>query len=62
MRDHDDHLPSNHIGSLVDIWNTVEEALNTSEALSHMRLGIVSIVEIFGHLLVINKLLLYLLL
>ena len=44
------HLPANHVGTLVNVGNTIEEALNASEALSEVRFRVVSIVQILGHL------------
>ena len=44
------YLPSDHVSAFVDIRNTIEEALNASEALAHDRLGVVPIVEILSHL------------
>jgi len=44
-------LPSDHVGSFVDIGDAIEEALDTGEALTHDGLGVVPVVEIFSHLL-----------
>ena len=52
------NLPSNHIGTLVDVRNTIEEAFNASEPLAHVRLGVVPVVEILGHI-VSQKIYLY---
>jgi len=41
---------TNHVGALVDIGHTVEEAFDTSDLLAHYRLGIVPVVEILGHI------------
>ena len=45
------YLPSDHVSAFVDIRNTIEEALNASEALAHDGLGIVAIVQILCHIL-----------
>ena len=42
-------LPSDHVGSLVDVGHTVEETLDAGEALSEVRFGIVAVVQILGH-------------
>ena len=43
------HLPADHVSTFVDVGNTVKEALDASEPLAHVRLGVVPIVEILGH-------------
>ena len=43
-------LPSDHIGSFVDVGHTVHEALDTGELLAHERLGVLPVVQILGHL------------
>ena len=44
-------LPSDHVGSLVDVGDAVHEALDTREALAHDGLGIVAVVQILCHIL-----------
>ena len=46
-----DCLPADHISALVDVGNTIEEALDASESLAHVRLGVVPIVQILRHCL-----------
>jgi hypothetical protein len=45
-----DCLPANHVSSFVDVGHTIEEAFNACQLLTHDRLGIVSIVQILGHI------------
>ena len=46
------YLPANHIGTLVDVGDTEEEALDTGEALTEVGLWIVTVVEIFSHYII----------
>ena len=39
----------NHLSSLVHVWVTVHEALDTGQSLPEVRLGILSIVEVLRH-------------
>ena len=50
-------LPSDHIGALIDVRDSVEEAFNAGDALAKGALGIVTIVEILSHASNINYLL-----
>ena len=40
---------ANHISTLINVGDTVEEALNTGEALTEMTLGVLSIVQVLSH-------------
>ena len=44
---------ADHVGALVDVGDTVEEALNTGEALAEMTLGVLTIVQVLSHLFII---------
>ena len=42
-------LPSDHVGSFVNVGDAVKEALNAGEALSQVRFGVLAIVQILCH-------------
>ena len=37
-------VPSNHVGSFVDVWNSIEETFNACQFLSEVTLGVLTIV------------------
>lgn len=47
------NLPSDHVGALVDVGHSVEETLNTSDPLSEMTLGVVSLVQVLSHIILL---------
>ena len=45
---------SNHISALINVRHTIEETLDTSEALAQMRFGILTVVQIFSLVFVLR--------
>lgn len=62
QNDRSQYVPSDHVGSLVDVGHTIEESLDTRDSLSEVTLRVVSIVQILSHiysflLIIISRLL-----